>query len=81
MATKTVEDLLAAVRRLQGDRTQEQFAKHLGVDQSLISRFLSREIGLGSKLASALLRKYPELADSVTAFLVSDMHRGQGIAS
>lgn len=44
----------------EGFRTQEQFAKFLGIDQSTLSRIYN-DIGPGSSVLRRILARYPAL--------------------
>lgn len=74
-------DLIDKLKKLQGDKSQQEFASDLGIDQSVLSRLYSGEIGVGKKTAKAICEKHPELREDVAAFLLgADMqvHIGRG---
>lgn len=61
--------LVAALRERMGDQSQVAFAAALGVKQSVLSRFLDGQLGVGPKTAGCILREYPDLRDLVIAAL------------
>lgn len=61
MTTSFVE----ALKRKQleeGFKTQDQFARFLGIDQSTLSRIYSNNIGPGGSVLRRILARYPALA-------------------
>ena len=59
------DDLIDALRAKMADESQVAFAKRLGINQSMLSRVLARQTGIGPKVAGAVLREFPELRDAV----------------
>ena len=67
-----MERLAEQFRAVTAGRTQEEIADRLRVDQTTVSRLLRGDHRLGRKLASALVREWPELREAVAdAFLAS----------
>lgn len=72
-------NLIEKLKAIQGDRSQLTFAREIGIDQSVLSRLYSGDIGLGVKTARMLWQHVPELRDDIASFLLpSDMHDDNG---
>lgn len=66
--------LIESLRSRQGERSQQEFATELGVAQGTVSKIYSGYRGIGPDVARKIVRRYPELAFEVAAFLLgSDM--------
>ena len=64
-------DLVDALRTKMGDESQVAFSARLGIDQSMLSKVLARQTGVGPKVAGAILRQFPDLKEAVLAALTS----------
>lgn len=64
-----MKDLVDKLIDLQGARRQQEFADELGVDQSVLSRFLRRQTMLGPVMAKAIVKRFPHLKEDVSAIL------------
>lgn len=62
--------LTEALRKLQGEKSQGEFARELGIPQSTLSRIYSGQMELTLRTARRICRHYPELAADVQAFLL-----------
>lgn len=66
------------LKRLQGDRSQAEFAAELGITQPTLSRIYDGKRQIGRRVAQKITRRYPELAFDVAAFLLAtDIPLGQ----
>lgn len=65
-------DLVAKLKELQGDKTQEQFAAELGVTQAALSLIYSRKKNIGIEVARKIVTRYPHLRMDVVSFLLGE---------
>jgi len=66
-------DQVELLRRLQGDRSQTEFAELLGLSQPLLSMVYSGQRRLGREAIARLLERFPEQqGEIVRVFLRSD---------
>lgn len=54
-------DLIEIVRQRRGERSQEEYAKDLGIGQSTLSMLLAGKIPLGPRVAKRVRALYPDL--------------------
>lgn len=69
---------LIVIRRIQGDLSQNQFAKRIGVDSSTLSLVLSGKRGPNLILIQ-MLRAFPEAAQEIAAALAISESEKQAI--
>ena len=63
------------LKQCQGDMTQTEFAKRLGISQSLLASIYSGKRRVSSRVLICLARACPCVRDDVMAlFLASDSH-------
>lgn len=58
-------ELVALVRKLQGEESQERFSARLGISQPVLSRFLSGERGATGRLVAGLILAFPGKRDEI----------------
>lgn len=68
-------DLKDRLLQRQGNKTQVEFARDLGMTQSTLSMFYSGERRLGPLSARRIARIYPDLEPAVVDYLLSDPER------
>lgn len=61
---------LALIRRLQGERSQNEFARFLGISESHLSRVMTGERGANLVLIQ-IMTLFPEHANEIAAALAS----------
>ena len=64
--------LIEKLKELQGDKSQQQFARELGINQSALSRIYSGDRRIGVRVARKIRKRYPDLAFDVAAFLLGE---------
>lgn len=64
--------MIDLLRELQGDETQVQFARRLGIDQPELSKLLRGERRPARRLILGLLRAFPKRRAEIVAALTRD---------
>ncbi len=62
-------DRLSLLRKYQGDRTNREYAKLLGVHESYLSKCYSGEQPVGMKALDGLARAFPEAREDIVKVL------------
>jgi transcriptional regulator with XRE-family HTH domain len=63
--------LLEKLKAAQGHRPQQEFARELGISQTMLSQIYRKERRIGLRVGRAICRKYPSLTSEVLDFLLS----------
>ncbi len=62
-------DRVALLRKYQGDRTNREYARLLGVHESYLSKCYSGEQPVGMKALDGLARAFPEVREDIVKVL------------
>jgi len=69
--------LIESLKEKQGDKTQVEFARELGISQSVLSRIYRSERRIGRRVAAKIAERFPLMAFDLAGFLLApDMTTG-----
>ena len=71
----TIQELVRQLKQRQGDRTQAEFAKFLGISQPMLSRLYRQERNIGLDTFLQIARRYPDLAFFFLSQNISTVHQ------
>jgi transcriptional regulator with XRE-family HTH domain len=63
--------LVEILRKYQGDMTQNEYARYLGLSSGHLSLIYSGRRGIGTEVLRAFLRAFPAAADEIGAALAA----------
>lgn len=69
-------DIIAELKKRQGEMSQGQFAAKLAISEAMLSLIYSGERRIGESLARRIVRVYPELQWSIAGYIMSKGDNG-----